>query len=149
MSFSLKYLFALVAIAAVFTAAVIYRTPFWTVTAVNLTVIILFVASLGVWFQRLNQIFWIPFCAAGWFYFIFALTPQGRNRLHAFLPGTQITHMINKMELAIRHGTETAAREWATGIVNLFDILNSCSALIVGGIAGIIASLLIRQKRET
>jgi hypothetical protein len=35
-SFSLKYLFALVALAAIFTAALIYRTAFWTLLAVNI-----------------------------------------------------------------------------------------------------------------
>ena len=70
MSFSLRWLFVVIAISAIFSAAIIYRTPFWTLTAVNLTVIILFVGSLGLWFQRLNQTFWMPFCAVGWFYFV-------------------------------------------------------------------------------
>jgi hypothetical protein len=147
-SFSLKYLFALVALAAFFTAAIIHRTPFWTVTAVNLTAVVLLVGTIGVWFQRLNRTFWIPFCLVGWFYFVFALTPQGRNRLHAFLPGTQIAHMINLFELAQRGKMDqTALREWEGGIVNLFDVLNSCWVLLAGMLAGIISLLLIRKPK--
>jgi len=147
-SFSLKYLFALVALAAFFTAAIIHRTPFWTVTAVNLTAVVLLVGTIGLWFQRLNRTFWIPFCLVGWFYFVFALTPQGRNRLHAFLPGTQIGHMINLFELRLHvNMDETAMREWEQGIVNLFDVLNSCWVLLAGGLAGIITMILIRKPK--
>jgi hypothetical protein len=147
-SFSLKYLFVVIALAAIFTAAIVYRTPFWTVASVNVTVTVLFVGTIGLWFQRLNRTFWIPFCMVGWFYLAFALMPLGMHRLNAFLPGTQITHMINRAELTVRHQTSTAAQEWRSGILNLFDILNSCWALIAGGLAGIIAVLLLRPKQQ-
>lgn len=150
MSFSLKYLFALMAIAAIFTAAIIYRTPFWAVAAVNSAVIVLFVGTIGLWFQRLNRAFWIPFCAVGWFYFVLSLTPQGRNRFNEYMPGTQITHLINEMELLQPFtGTEKTAWERERRILYLFDILNSCSALIAAVLAGVTASFVLRDKRET
>src|SRR5687768_7731623 len=94
MSFTLKYVFALVAVAAIFTAALIYRTPLWALAAVNLAIIVLLAGTFGVWFQRLNRTFWIPFISIGWVYLILSFTPATLNRLAYYLPSDQLSNVF-------------------------------------------------------
>lgn len=135
MTFSLKYLFALVAIAAIFNAALFFRTPLWAFIAINTAVVILLAATIGVWLHRLNRTFWLPFCVVGWFYLAVALTPASINRLASYLPSGQ----------ALAKGpTIQTVRD----VQRFADVIDTVVALLLGGLAGIITSLLLRQKRE-
>src|SRR5687768_4504319 len=99
MSFSLKYLFALIALAAIFTAALIYPTSWWALAAVNLTVVVLAAVTLGVWFQRLNQTFWLSFCLIGWLYLTLSFTPADVTRLAYYVPSKQISYLLKRTEI--------------------------------------------------
>jgi hypothetical protein len=134
-TFSLKYLFAFVAIAAVFNAALVFRTPHWAIIAINTAVVTLLVPTVGLWLERLDRTFWLPFCVVGWFYLIVALTPSSINRLASYLPSGQA------IVKPVTTGTFLNEQRFA-------DVIDTAAALLLGGLAGVIASLLLRQKAE-
>jgi hypothetical protein len=134
-TFSLKYLFVFVAIAAVFNAALIFRTPPWAIIAINTAVVTLLVPTVGLWLGRLDRTFWLPFCVVGWFYLVVALTPQSINRLAAYLPSGQA------VVKPVTGGALLNEQRFA-------DVIDTVAALLFGGLAGIIASLLLRKKPE-
>ena len=135
MNFSLRYLFAFVAITAVFNAALIYRTPQLAIIAINTAVVTLLAATVGLWLERLDRTFWLPFCVVGWFYLIVALTPPSINRLASYLPSGQA------MVKPVTTGALLKEQQFA-------DVIDTAAALLLGGLAGVIASLLLRQKPE-
>jgi hypothetical protein len=134
-TFSLKYLFVFVAIAAVFNAALIFRTPHWAIIAVNTAVVTLLVPTVGLCLQGLDRTFWLPFCVVGWFYLIVALTPPSINRLASYLPSGQA------MVKPVTTGALLSEQRFA-------DVIDTAAALLLGGLAGTIATLLLRQKAE-
>ncbi|MEX2142620.1 MAG: hypothetical protein WD894_25425 [Pirellulales bacterium] len=159
MAFSLRWLFALVLVAAIFTAGLVYRTSLSTFVAVNLGVIVLLTATTGVLLGRLNRTFWLPFCVFGWFYFLSSLNPGSISVLNRYSPGYQISEMVTSTDKYARPSmigvTEEVARrrardfeERAVSLRHFEEVSNMCLALIAGGLAGIVASLLIRQKPE-
>jgi hypothetical protein len=167
MRFSIKWLFALVAVAAVFVAAIVYRTQLWAFAAINVAVVALVASSIGVWFQRLDRTFWIPFCAVGWGYVALSFTPSAINRLVHYLPSKQLSHafrspayedalsglgiaeIISPDEIVY---TTLSPGDTRVDVILEFhrfvDTIDALLALIAGGLAGIITSFLVRQRPE-
>jgi hypothetical protein len=171
MSFSLRWLFAIVALAAIFTAALIYRTHLWTVIAINTTVLVLLGATIGVLLRRFNKTFTLAFLVAGWFYLAVSFSSATLSRLAYYLPSSAITvtllrasleaHLAQPlhddvMQMILFAGLDNvlgpspsrSAIEEILECRRTLDIINAFTALVVGTLAGIISVLLIRPIRE-
>src|SRR5688572_5988179 len=94
MSFSLRWLFTAVAIAALFAAAFTYQTEWWSSGIVALTLTSLIGATVGLALRVLPKPFWLAFCIAGWIYFTISFTDINISRLAAVLPTTRAAHKI-------------------------------------------------------
>jgi hypothetical protein len=156
MSFSLKYLFAIVAIAAIFAAAFIYRTPLWASLAINTALVLLLAATTGVLLRRLNWTFWIPFCLFGLVYLLLSFT-SNNARISYYLPGFQLSNVLSSEEYAAledmsSHGVSiTGPASPYLGLPEvhrLSDILNAICALFTGTLAGVISSVWLRDQKE-
>jgi hypothetical protein len=95
-AFSLKYLFVFVTIAAIFTAAIIYKTQLWTLAAIYTTILVLLAGTLGLSTQRLRLKFWLAFCAVGWLYLAFSLT---ENCFASYVPSKRISYWLNRSDI--------------------------------------------------
>jgi hypothetical protein len=171
MSFSIKWLFGVVAIAAIFTAALVYRTPLWTFIAINTAVVVLLAATIGVWLRRLNRTFWLAFCVVGWFYLAVSFVPVKAVRLVYYIPSNYISVellrplleaefgeslneitmrivLFDDLERIIDPSLNNAQTELVVAIRRTADIIHALSALVASTLSGIISVLLIRQTRE-
>jgi hypothetical protein len=175
MSFSLKYLFLFVTLSAIFSAALIYPLSAWPPVTINLTLVVLAAATLGVSLQRLNKTFWLPFLLVGWLYLAIAFMPKLLS-ISSFLPSKYVTFHIKEAELQPRFANiqnaqqlEDIRRPFDDDVVTfinpfrtdhptnslilrfrrLADILDALFALIAGALAGFISVLVIRPKRGT
>jgi hypothetical protein len=136
MSFSLRTLLTFVLLTAIFAAALIYRTAFWYFFSVNLGVVILLVATTGVFLQRLDRTFWIPFCIFGWFYYLSAVNVSSMSVLNRYSPGSQIAATVRALSV------DAITRR------HLAELLNMCLALAIGGLAGGVTSFLLKPKAD-
>lgn len=150
MSFSLRYLFALVALAAVYAAALSVHNQYWIFIAVNLTFAILLAVTIGVWLERLNRIFWLPFAVVGWFYLAIAFIPLGVSRFPLYLPGLQLVRVVRPQSEAILDSIRRSYPVALDGsLLRIADVVNTVSAVLFAAAAGGIAVLLLRQRRES
>src|SRR5687768_6038777 len=97
MSFFIKWLFALVALAAISAAALVYRTELWAMAAILLAIALLLTATCGVWVHRFDRSFWIPFCVVGWFYLLVAFSDRV-NALAPYLPSTYLAQLVERQQ---------------------------------------------------
>ena len=93
MSFSLRTLFAVVLIAAIFTTALIYRTPVFAYAVGLVAVGLLILGTVGSLFGGFSKRFWIPFSVVGWLYLAIAFTPLASTRLILYLPSTRLSYV--------------------------------------------------------
>jgi hypothetical protein len=163
----LRRLFVIVAVAAIYTAALIYRTPFWAFVAINLAVLILLIATVGVWLQYLTRAFWLPFCIVGWFYLAVAFTPATITRLANYLPSGQIVKLVDpEMNDAIEmiatqspqipvgftfgpNDPEFANFELIMEFQRFADTVDTVSAVTLAAAAGLMASYCVRRFKAT
>ena len=94
MSFSIKRLFVGVALAAIFVAAFVYQSEWWTIGIVTLTLAVLVAATLGLSLRLLKKPFWLTFCILGWTYFVVAFSSTSLTRLPTLLPSTRVAFEI-------------------------------------------------------
>jgi hypothetical protein len=164
MQFSLKYLFALTAVVAFFTTAILNNNASWALAAVNLTAVALICATIGVFLRRLNLKFWLSFCVTGWFYFIWSLVPYKADHHLCYVPSKYIAYFfrpedldglldqfsvadLKQMPLLVYGGT-SLDRLMAIHFLYLVDIIDACFAVFAGTLAGVISSVLLRDKGE-
>jgi hypothetical protein len=170
MSFSLKWLFVLVAIAALFAAAFNYQTQWWSISAVTLTLIILIAAACGLSLGLLAKPFWFPFVITGWTYCAVAFFGASVTDLPLSLPTTrlayemwqnahssEVTQILNTTAFdessvyAILAG-HTIDSGWnisvSLGFREYLRLFHSLSALIFAALAGVIASCCVRRAAK-
>jgi hypothetical protein len=134
-SYSLKHLFVLIAIACIVVNALISPSPFWAFIVVNTAVVSLLAATIGAWMQLLNRAFWAPFCTVAWFYLVVAFIPPNVHRLAVYLPTGQASIRLSKT------GTIADLQRFA-------DVVDTLVAMLLGTLAGIIGSALVRRQQE-
>jgi hypothetical protein len=170
MSFSLRTLLVVVLVAAIFAAALVYRTPMWAVAAVNLTITVLTIGTLGVWMGSFKPRFWLSFCFVGWLYLLIAFTSASLVKLSPMLPGTivafQTFFSADELEAmtAEQRSTLEAIFPPSDGSVFWIDLqggpaamealprfgfyinfVQSLTSLLFAILAGVVASFLLRQ----
>ena len=158
MSFSLRTLLAVVLVAAIFAATILYLSLLSTVIAVNLTLIYLFVGTLGVWVGRFDRTYWIPACFVGWVYFLISSNTIILENLGDFTPSVYVADAIWNH----RFPTETRSSQTIVSSVPMIDsdlsvdeqhllfvhIMNCIFTLVFSTLAGVIASVPLRHKSE-
>jgi hypothetical protein len=176
MQFSLRTLFAVVLIAAIFTATLLYTTDGLFAVLLLLALGILSVGTTSILFGGLPRRFWIPFCIVGWLYLAVAFTPLASNRLTLYLPSTQLSYWIWSKtplrpfglpsignELSVRNGElsielgstspNVGPRGWVYlrcygGFTGLLRIMHLISAVLLGSLAGVVAFFILPHKSE-
>jgi hypothetical protein len=161
-SFSLRTLLAVVLLAAIFTAALVYRTPVWVVVVVNLTMIVLIFGTLCAWIDGSQRRFWIPFAFVGWVYLVIAFNGN-INELSALLLSAQLgnaalrakeapheaqfIHEARRPNVAFspdgRVVITTAASVEHKAVTH---ILHCLAALVFAVLAGEISAFVLRKK---
>jgi len=169
MTFSIRWLLAVVGIAALFAAALTYHSS-WCATAIlSLTIAMLAAATLSVRLKRGLTEFWLPFAFVGWLYLAMAFAPD-TMRLSSRLPGTQVSLLIWNwlaieptaederigmfdFSLAIGNVVLTSPSELTADLdltfpdfMGFLDIMQCLFALLFAVIAGVCSSVLLRRK---
>ena len=130
MSFSLKWLFVLVAGAAILAGALIYHSPQWAIILVAFCMLSLTYGTLhGVAFPQ-SRGFWPTFTLIGWLYLVFSLISS------AFVPAP-IGNVL--------------ARGWWWEIAespSILTITHCLFGLVLSTLGGVFASSLSRHKAD-
>jgi hypothetical protein len=168
MRFSLRWLFAVVAIAAIFAAALSHPTPTWDAITFNVTIALLVVATLIALSTNPKRPFWIAASFVGWAHLILDSFPF---TVHS--PSSKIfTRRLSYEIWALWHrDTYLALLDFVTSrdahdalffplqlqgtslhsddIINMLDIMQCFFTLVVAAVAGVITSMLLRRKVTT
>lgn len=173
MRFSIQWLFAFVAIAAVFTAALLYRKPAWASVAVTSTMLLFVVATCRSALSSTRRSFTLPFCLTGWLYLGVVFLPV-LSEAHRFLFTTRLlghgwTSLkdgqqapwvikiggVNFLEFDSQLAVEAAVQpyqspqsEYYLELRSFFYAGDCLSAVVLAAFVAAVTSLLIRQKTE-
>jgi hypothetical protein len=164
MSFSLRGLFAAVAISAVLVAGFAYASPFWSAIVFHMTLGVLAFATICGILSVRSRPFWISFAVVGWVHFLvnaFPLSPGSpssklftRRLSYEFM--TVLQREFFNVVVANHKGTPPGelyykiqrggylALDKAVAVV---DIAQDLFTLLLAASAGVLASYCVRSPR--
>jgi hypothetical protein len=136
--FSLRTLFLVVALAAIFAAALIHPTTYWAISVALLSATTIILGTFGVWRHRYNRTFWMPFCFVGWLFIAFAVIADPPAVLRV-VPSSYIEYL------------NSGVRPWLaslTSVIYMVVGLYALAAACVAGTLSVFASFLLRHKSD-
>jgi hypothetical protein len=171
-SFSLKYLFVVVALAAIFAGAFVYRTPLWASLVVTATFGLLIIATVYSVLVTSSRHFSLGFIVTGWLYLAVVFIPflseahrvlfttrllgYGWERLKGgqlhpefvLIGGVRFPELDKRLAVdAAVEPFQSAKQDYYMELRSFFYIGDCCSALLLALLTGVIASYCVRRSK--
>jgi hypothetical protein len=163
MSFSLRWLFAVVAIAALFAAALSHPTPTWDAVTFNVTIALLVLGALVALLASPKRPFWIAASFVGWAHLVLDSFPFSLHSPPAKLFTRRLSYELwavwqSELYNSLREFGDVGHDHlfvllqspgrslYSDEVVHVLDIMQCVFTFLLGVVAGIIASYCVRRS---